>query len=236
MPSSELPRWFTACPPAASDPPTLRSDPPSPRPEPDDADTIAVPLAGAPTLPCARLSVAELPTLRATPDELAALIELTRRPGVPQAIQQQADPRLGGVSEPPIRHPDSGQPRLQSQRSSYPVARPVYPVACGQTRQLQRGLPRPAPVTIRPAALPERPGLRGAPPGAGRAATAPRSRAGGVSAMMPTQLWFGPVAAGAATRPAQRRGFWTRLWTLLGLGARPRERPWSGGDPWHQPV
>ncbi len=86
------------------------------------------------------------------------------------------------------------------QRSGRIAGPPVRHPDFGQTRQLPRGLSQ-------------------------------RSPAGCISAMMPTQLWLGPVAAGPALpRPPQRRGFWARLWTLLGLTARlPRATVFRAG-------
>lgn len=205
MPRAEPPRRTPVLPPGASDPPTMRSAPPTLRIEPGDEDTIAVPLTSAATLPCPRLAPDELPTLRAAPGELAELIELTRRSDAPPAIHRRVPEQLEHISEPPVRQPDSGQIRRQLQGSS-----------------------RPAASTSRRVELHAGPGLRGSAPSARGAAAAPRSPAGGCSAMMPTQLWLGPVAAGPVLpRPLQRQGFWARLWTLLGFRARPGARPWS---------
>lgn len=76
-----------------SAPDTLRSAPPDlelgRELELGERDTIAVPLASADTLPCPRLDLDELPTLRAAPAELAALIRLTR-PTRPQGRDEVA--------------------------------------------------------------------------------------------------------------------------------------------------
>lgn len=202
MPRAERPYWTPALPPGAPDPPTLRSAPPTVRLVPGDEATIATPLADAATLPCPLLLPDELPTLRAAPDELAELIALTRRSGTPPVLQRRV-PELGPSSEPPVRQPDSGQTRRQPQRS------PLLVASTSRRDELSAG-----------------PRLRGSPPSAGAAAAAPRNPAGAASAMMPTQLWLGPVAEGTTLpRPPQRRGFWARLWTFLGLRARPRARP-----------
>ena len=266
MPRAEPPRWTPGCrPAAASDRPPPSRDLGFTPTEPAGEDTLAVPLATAETLPCPRLLLAEPPTLRATPGELAELIELTRPPPPQPAVAPPAPLQLGrrrlppvrqpdlrpplrlpppALGNPPVRQPDSGQTeRLRLAVPGYtgPLSwragaaptlqpgssRPALPAGsarAGESLPQRQEAAHQAERRARAAQRPVRPPPRQLTASPGRTAAAPPRPLGSGTAMMPTQLWLGSMAAGA-TLQRPRSGFWTRLWRLLALAVRPRRRP-----------
>jgi hypothetical protein len=201
-------------------PDTLRTTPPRPEPELGDCDTIAVPLASADTLPCPRLLIDDLPTLRTSPAELAALIKLTQPAPARSAIPEPMPPLVVGrhrFDRPPAvcppRPPTLPLPdeRAQSADRTQAVRQPDP----GQTRPIQR-VPH-ADATL-PAMMPPitSPIGRRPTPAVMHPPLATPKLAAGQLAMMPTQLWFAPGAPlGTVRKPAPRR-WWARLWALFG--------------------
>ena len=106
---------------------TRRTTLPYPESDLGDADTVAVPIGSADTLPCPRLDFADRPTLRAAPDELAALVRLTR-PARARLSVPPPRPRSRAAPQPAdrthaVRMPDPGQ-TMPLLRVSWPVAAP----------------------------------------------------------------------------------------------------------------